>query len=145
MIRSPIRLGVCVALATAATACAASGAAAEPARPPAVAPASPGARVWVSDGSTRALEIRVPVTDRGPSKVEARSGTTFYRMSLNRDGPSGDDSLMRFDVERSDSQGAGRSDVRVSVSVRMRRGARVTLARLARPDGTTTTITAMLE
>lgn len=155
MSRSPIRLVMIVVVAAALSASVASSGAAEPAHAQPrgrAAPAAqthtravPSAQVRIADGSKRPLDLLLPITDRGESKVEARAGSAFYRIKVSRDGPSGSDAPLRFEIERTDSQGAGRSDIRLSVAVRMRRGARAVLARLARPDGTTTTVTATLE
>lgn len=141
----PIRLALPFAVATALSACAATGAAAAPTRPEAASTATPSAHVRIADGHKRPLELLLPVAERAPSTVEARAGSAFYRVKLSRDGASGSDAPLRFDIERTDREGEGRSNVHVSVTVRMHRGSRAVLAKLSRPDGTTTTITAVLE
>lgn len=138
MIRSSIRVGLFVAATAATSACAAR---VEARPPPATTPAAPSARLEIADGDAQPLALVMPIAERGASRVEAHAGSAFYKVSLARDGADG---ALRFEIDRSDARGSGERDVRVAVSVRMRRGVRVVLAKLTRPDGPTTTITASL-
>ncbi len=144
MKRLPIRLLLSLVIAALPSACAAR-AAAQPAEARSATPASPSARIRIADGSKRPLELLVSIADRGSSKVEARAGSAFYRIEVSHVGAPDSDRPLHFKIERSDSAGQGMNNVEVSVSVRMRPGARVVLARLSRPDGSTTTVTAALE
>lgn len=142
MHRLHMRSMLSIVLASALCACTARQAVAEPAHAHAAARAEPSARIRIADGHKRPLELLLPVAAHGRSKVEARSGSAFYRIAVSRDGA---DAPLHFKIERSCSRGAERNNVLLSVTVRMHRGARAVLARLSRPDGTTTTITAILQ
>lgn len=144
MKRLPVHLVLFLVIAGASSACAAR-ASARSAHVQEATPAAPSARVRIADGDARPLELLLPITEHGRSRVEARAGSAFYRISVSHEGRPGSEAPLHFDIERTDSQGAGRRDVKLSVAVRMRRGARAVLARLSRPDGTTTTITATLQ
>lgn len=144
MKRLPIRLVLFLAIAGASSACAAR-AAAQPAEVQAATPASPSARIRISDAKKPPLELLMSIADRGTSMVKARAGSVFYRIEVSHLGAPGSDGPLRFKIRRSDSAGQGVNNMEVSVVVRMRRGARVVLARLSRPDGATTTVTAELQ
>jgi hypothetical protein len=101
--------------------------------------------------SRRAQTVRlsVPVHERGSSRVESNAGNADYKAEVQRLGSPGDPGPLRIELRRIDRRShsetdAHRADIRLEVNVELRSGERTVLARLERPDGSSTEVQASL-
>lgn len=127
--------------------------AAPPKPPPARAASSPVLHVDVVDrasgGARQNVRLSLPLGQTGVSSIETRAGSSEYQLRVHRDGAPETPGPLRIDLRRTDlrrhSESADqRSDLRLDVRVSLQRGERALIARLERPDGSTTDVSAAL-
>jgi hypothetical protein len=126
---------------------------AAPDKPPARAASGPVLHLDVVDrtssGTRQTVRLSLPLAERGSSSVEARAGSSEYHLSVGRDGAPETPGPLRIDLRRTDQRRHSetadqRSDLRLDVRVTLQRGERALIARLERPDGSTTDVSAAL-
>ena len=144
-----------VSLAVATLHCASvAPAIADPKRPPATAKANhPLLVIDVSDrGSNRAtqnIRLSMPIAPTGGAKIETRAGNAEYEVTVVQHGPREQPGplsikLRRSDMRRNLGPDEPKSDLRLDVTLELRRGQRAMVARMERPDGSKTEISASL-
>jgi hypothetical protein len=148
-----------ISLSTLAIAClccaSPTSAQAAPDRAPAAAKARPGSVLSLEiidrapSRRNQTVRLSVPVTSRGSSRVESNAGNADYKAEVQRTGSPDDPGPLRIELRRIDRRShsesdAHRADIRLEVSVELQTGQRAVLARLERPDGSSTEVHASL-
>ena len=144
-----------VSLAVATLHCASvAPAVADPKRPPAAAKVHhPLLVIDVHDrGSNRAaqnIRLSIPIAPTGSAVIETRAGHAEYDVTVVQHGPREQPGPISLKLQRSDMRrhlgpDEPKSDLRLEVTLELRRGQRATVARMERPDGSKTEIVASL-
>jgi hypothetical protein len=100
--------------------------------------------------SRRADSVRLslPLHAEGASFMEMQGGEADYRVRVSRQGSPEQPGPLRIDLRRIDRrrvEDVDRRNLQLEVSVDLRAGQRVVIARLDRPNGGSTEVTASLK
>lgn len=102
-------------------------------------PAAQQAEVEITEaapgGASQTMRFVLGVTDNEMSQIKAQAGGVHYTLKLRRDTRLPGRSLLSCDAERIEHVGRAIRDVRLQAAALVELGRRVTLARVARPDG----------
>jgi len=100
----------------------------------------------IASSKSRQVEVfTLPLTERGGSKLTSRIGNVEYEIRVSLQGNAGGAPLA-FDVSRF-QRGPGPSvaEASVNATVRIKKGARVVVARIMRSDGSRTEVLASIK